>query len=134
MDPKPDLPMMKELTKLYYSIGEVSAMTELPASVLRYWETEFSHLRPPKNRAGKRIYRQADIERVFLIKKLLYEDRFTIEGARKYLKGEKVAPGITEEKIAADQTAGQAGEKSAATIPADELRRRLREILDILSG
>ena len=119
----PDLPM-KELTKLYYSIGEVSALTGLPASVLRYWETEFGHLRPPKNRAGKRIYRQADIERVQLIKKLLYEDRFTIEGAKKYLKGEKQVPATSPE--------GSSTEPTSTVIQADELRQGLREILDIL--
>jgi DNA-binding transcriptional MerR regulator len=114
---------MKELTKLYYSIGEVSALTELPASVLRYWETEFSGLRPPKNRAGKRIYRPSDIERVLLIKKLLYTDRFTIEGAKKYFKGEIPA---------ADLPVLTVNESLSPTVATDDLRRGLREILDIL--
>ena len=114
---------MKELTKLYYSIGEVSALTDLPASVLRYWETEFSGLRPPKNRAGKRIYRLADIDRVQLIKKLLYADRFTIEGAKKYFKGE-----IPD----SDLPPPAASEPSSPPVVTDDLRRGLREILDIL--
>jgi DNA-binding transcriptional MerR regulator len=114
---------MKELTKLYYSIGEVSALTGLPASVLRYWETEFSVLRPPKNRAGKRIYRPADIERVQLIKKLLYDDRFTIEGARKYFKGE-----IPDSDLPTPPTP----ESASPLVAADDLRRGLRDILDIL--
>ena len=80
----------KEPEKLYYSIGEVSRLTQLPASVLRYWETEFSDLHPPKNRAGKRVYRRKDIDRVLLIKKLLYDERFTIEGARKLLAEKKL--------------------------------------------
>ncbi len=76
---------MKDLfiKKLYYSISEVSEMTHLKPYVLRYWESEFPQLRPAKNRAGKRIYRSSDIELVLLIKKLLYNDKFTIEGARK---------------------------------------------------
>jgi len=76
---------MKDLfiKKLYYSISEVSEMTHLKPYVLRYWESEFPQLRPSKNRAGKRIYRSSDIELVLLIKKLLYNDKFTIEGARK---------------------------------------------------
>jgi DNA-binding transcriptional MerR regulator len=118
---------MNDLKKLYYSIGEVSAMTDLPASVLRYWETEFSQLRPPKNRAGKRVYRHADIERIQLIKKLLYRDRFTIEGARKYLKDERTAPDQTNNS----QTAPVS--QSIAALPTDELRRGLREILEILN-
>jgi DNA-binding transcriptional MerR regulator len=113
---------MNELKKLYYSIGEVSALTDLPASVLRYWETEFSSLRPPKNRAGKRIYRPADIERLLLIKKLLYEERFTIEGACKHLK---------ELKSAADP--GIKLDRPKSCLKADDLRRELKEILDILA-
>ncbi len=79
---------MKELIikKLYYSISEVSEMTSLKPYVLRYWESEFPSLRPSKNRAGKRIYRSSDVEQVLAIKKLLYEKKFTIEGALKQLK------------------------------------------------
>ena len=79
---------MKELAikKLYYSISEVSKLTSIKAYVLRYWETEFSELNPSKNRAGKRIYRSKDVEIVLLIKKLLYTEKFTIEGARQKLK------------------------------------------------
>jgi len=61
-------------------------MTSLKPYVLRYWESEFPNLRPSKNRAGKRIYRSSDVEQVLAIKTLLYEKKFTIEGARKQLK------------------------------------------------
>ncbi len=61
-------------------------MTSLKPYVLRYWESEFPSLRPSKNRAGKRIYRGSDVEQVLAIRKLLYEKKFTIEGARKQLK------------------------------------------------
>ncbi|RMF63215.1 MAG: MerR family transcriptional regulator [Calditrichaeota bacterium] len=79
---------MKDLgiKKLYYSISEVSKMTSLKPYVLRYWETEFSELRPSKNRAGNRIYRNHDIQLIFLIKKLLYEEKYTIEGAKQKLR------------------------------------------------
>ena len=76
---------------LYYSIGEVSELTELKAYVLRYWETEFSQLKPPKNRAGNRTYRQKDIDVILNIKDLLYNKKFTIEGARSVIaKGESI--------------------------------------------
>ena len=72
----------KQIKKLYYSIGEVSRITDLKAYVLRYWETEFKQLKPPKNRAGNRTYRQSDIDLILFIKDLLYNKKFTIEGAR----------------------------------------------------
>jgi DNA-binding transcriptional MerR regulator len=71
--------------KLYYSITEVSELTDVKPHVLRYWETEFKTLKPKKNRAGNRTYRSSDIKLVLLIKKLLYEDGFTIAGAKKKL-------------------------------------------------
>ena len=76
----------KSIKRLYYSIAEVSAITGLKQYVLRYWETEFTELRPNKNRAGNRIYKKSDIQLVFAIKRLLYEDKFTIEGARQKLR------------------------------------------------
>ena len=79
----------KQIKKLYYSIGEVSKMTELKAYVLRYWETEFKQLKPPKNRAGNRTYRQSDMDLILYIKDLLYNQKFTIEGARHQLANEK---------------------------------------------
>ena len=79
----------KQIKKLYYSIGEVSEITELKQYVLRYWETEFPHLKPSKNSAGNRIYRQNDIDNLIEIKKLLHEEKFTIKGAKQYLKSHK---------------------------------------------
>ncbi|MFQ5822762.1 MAG: MerR family transcriptional regulator [bacterium] len=82
---------MKDLSikKLYYSISEVSKITSLKPYVLRYWESEFPELQPSKNRAGNRIYRINDIKLIFLIKKLLYLEKYTIEGARQKLKALK---------------------------------------------
>jgi DNA-binding transcriptional MerR regulator len=71
--------------KEYYSIGEVCQITGLKPHVLRYWETQFKGIQPVKNRAGNRAYRRREIEMVQLVKKLLYEQKFTIEGARQRL-------------------------------------------------
>ena len=92
----------KQIKKLYYSIGEVSKMTELKAYVLRYWETEFKQLKPPKNRAGNRTYRQGDVDLILFIKDLLYNKKFTIEGARTQIasigEDHKTEKKIDEEK------------------------------------
>ena len=74
--------MKRDIKKLYYSIGEVSKLVGLKSYVLRYWETEFKQLTPPKNRAGNRTYRQKDIDLILKIKDLLHGKKFTIEGAR----------------------------------------------------
>ena len=76
------------IEKLYYRIGEVETITGVPAYVLRYWESEFKLLRPKKNPAGQRLYRQRDLDLVRRIKTLLYEERLTLEGAKKRLLGE----------------------------------------------
>ena len=76
----------KDIKKLYYSISEVSDITELKQYVLRYWETEFSQLKPNKNQAGNRIYRSHDIDVILDIKSLLYNRKFTIKGAKQHLK------------------------------------------------
>ena len=76
----------KAIKRLYYSIAEVSQITGIKPYVLRFWETEFPELRPAKNSAGNRIYRKSDIKTVFMIKRLLYDDKYTIDGARQRLK------------------------------------------------
>ncbi len=74
--------------KLYFRIGEVARLCRLPAYVLRFWETEFPQLKPVKSSTGQRMYRQRDVESVLRIKKLLYEEGYTIAGARQQLKDE----------------------------------------------
>ena len=76
----------RDIKKLYYSISEVSEITGLKQYVLRYWETEFSQLKPGKNRAGNRIYRSHDVDIIMEIKSLLYNRKFTIKGAIQHLK------------------------------------------------
>ena len=72
--------------KLYYKIGEVSSISGLPAYVLRFWETEFRRIRPRRTPSGQRLYRKSDVELILKIKHLLHEKKFTIPGARQYLK------------------------------------------------
>ncbi|GAB4331221.1 MAG: MerR family transcriptional regulator [Candidatus Abyssubacteria bacterium] len=107
--------------KIYFSIGEVSVMTDVPQHVLRYWEEVFPTLRPPKRRSGSRAYREQDIEKVRLIKQLLYEKGFTIRGARKHLR-EGLVENQKQQKIRSfsDELA--------------EIEKRLEEILDILDS
>ncbi len=74
--------------KMYYSISEVAELVGVEAYVLRFWEKEFPHLKPRKNRAGNRTYQAKDIQRITQIKRLLYEQGYTIDGARQFLKKE----------------------------------------------
>lgn len=109
-----------------YRIGEVCRLTNTKAFVLRYWETEFPMLQPVKSPKGHRLYRQQDIDTVLTIKRLLYEEGFTIAGARKHL-----AEGDTT------LSAGQAVVTAPAAAPASRrmlqtLREELREILTLL--
>ena len=91
----------RDIKKLYYSISEVSEITGLKQYVLRYWETEFSQLKPGKNRAGNRIYRSHDVNIIMEIKSLLYNRKFTIKGAQQHLKqpSEKSTQLIEKKKI-----------------------------------
>jgi len=86
------------LRKAYYSIGEVCDLTGLKPHVLRYWETQFEALRPTKNRAGNRVYRPREVELVLLVKHLLYEKKFTIDGARQNLRELRKSGELTEER------------------------------------
>jgi DNA-binding transcriptional MerR regulator len=72
--------------KLYFKIGEVAEITSVKPYVLRYWESEFKMVNPSKSRSRQRLYRKSDVELIFRIKELLYEERYTINGARKKLK------------------------------------------------
>jgi DNA-binding transcriptional MerR regulator len=75
-----------ESEKRYYRIGEVARITQVKPYVLRYWESEFRWMAPQKSRSNQRLYRRKDIDTILLIKKLLYEQRFTIDGARRKLR------------------------------------------------
>ena len=79
--PLPEIP-----DKLYFRIGDVARLANIKPYVLRFWETEFPGLGPKKSGTGHRLYRRKDVEMVLEIKRLLYQERFTIEGARKFLE------------------------------------------------
>lgn len=83
-------PVSKHLIpdKLYFKIGEVADLVGLKPYVLRYWETEFREIGPVKSRTNQRLYKRRDVEMIFKIKELLYQERFTINGAKKRLKEE----------------------------------------------
>jgi DNA-binding transcriptional MerR regulator len=83
---KPNAPADDVSDKRYYRIGEVARVTGVKPYVLRYWESEFRWMAPQKSRSKQRLYRKRDIDTILLIKKLLYEQRFTIAGARKKLR------------------------------------------------
>jgi DNA-binding transcriptional MerR regulator len=84
--------------KAYYSIGDVCDLTGLKPHVLRYWETQFDLIKPTKNRAGNRVYRPKEVELILMVRHLLYEEKFTIEGARQKLHEMRRAGGLEEEQ------------------------------------
>jgi DNA-binding transcriptional MerR regulator len=122
--------------KLFFKIGEVCEITDTQPYVLRYWESEFPSLAPAKNSSGQRIYRRRDIETVLRIKQLLYEEGFTIAGAKKRLEAEMngrtetpVPGGVTPAAVGGD-TPQPRDEKSRQALL--EVRAQLREILTLL--
>jgi DNA-binding transcriptional MerR regulator len=118
--------------KLFFKIGEVCEITDTQPYVLRYWESEFPALAPAKNSSGQRIYRRKDIETVLRIKQLLYEEGFTIAGAKKRLETEMA--GRTETPVPAEPGApagnGSTDDRSRAALL--QVRDQLREILTLL--
>jgi DNA-binding transcriptional MerR regulator len=109
--------------KLYFRIGEVATLCRLPAYVLRFWESEFTQLKPVKSSTGQRMYRRRDVESVLRIKQLLYEQGFTIVGARQQLR--------SETKAAKGQAAIPFPSQPSQEI--QHIRQGLREILNLLS-
>jgi DNA-binding transcriptional MerR regulator len=116
MPPLPD--------KEYYSIGEVSSIVKVPAYVLRFWETEFSVIRPERH-SGQRKYQKKDIEMICQVKDLLYTRKFTIPGARKHLKAERLSQeeGV---QLNAEFSAPQ-------PVPVDTIREIRQELEDLLN-
>lgn len=84
--------------KLYFRIGEVSSIVGVKAYVLRYWESEFPDIRPSKSKSGQRLYKRRDVELLLQVRELLYDRRFTIDGARQRLR-ELIREGKTDESI-----------------------------------
>lgn len=116
------------IKKLYYSISEVSKITDLEQYVLRYWESEFDQLKPAKNRAGNRIYTNREIKLILYIKKLLRDERYTIEGAKQVLKTYTPEPDTGEQLELIDSP------KSRYKIKDEQLRSDVTEVKDFLEG
>jgi DNA-binding transcriptional MerR regulator len=116
---EPEIP-----NKLYFRIGEVSRLLSIEPHVLRYWETEFAALKPKKGGTGQRLYRRKDVETALEIKRLLYDRRYTIEGARKHFETRPTAPPPrpTRQAELFDPVRGLL----------DDARKELREILQLL--
>ena len=111
------------IRKEYYSIGEVCDLVGLKPHVLRYWESQFQPLRPAKNRAGNRVYQRKEIRLIILVKRLLYDEKYTIEGAR--------------QKVDELRKGGELDEATRQTLDratVDEIRSELRDILQVLRG
>src|SRR5712692_6223453 len=110
--------------KLYFRIGEVARLCRLPAYVLRFWETEFPQLKPVKSSTGQRMYRKRDVESVLHIKQLLYEEGFTIAGARQHLRAE----------VKGDKKQTPLPFPARPTCDLKYVRQGLRDILTMLSA
>ncbi len=112
--------------KLYFRIGEVSELAALPAYVLRFWETEFPQFKPTKSSTGQRMYRRRDVENILLLKKLLYEEGYTIAGARERLKQDQKPKKAQAALFTAPAPTNQGELK--------RMRHELQEILHILKS
>jgi DNA-binding transcriptional MerR regulator len=112
--------------KLFYKIGEVSRIVGVEPYVLRYWETEFPFLKPRKAKSGQRVYIKKDVEFLLYIKRLLYQERYTIEGVRKRLGGNSIR---AFEPDAEDKTI----EKKKPSVAIEHVKKKLRDILSHLS-
>jgi DNA-binding transcriptional MerR regulator len=138
--------------KIYFRIGEVSELATLPTYVLRFWETEFPQLKPTKSSTGQRMYRRKDVEYVMRIRRLLYEDGFTIAGAREKLREElrshrtpsqtlvAVPQPVMKNEVVREREKDQATLPFFAPVPAAatkqellRVRQQLRAMLDLLS-
>ncbi len=137
--------------KLYFRIGDVATLCDLPAYVLRFWETEFPQLKPNKGGTGQRLYRKRDVEMVLEIKGLLYEDGFTIAGARRSLAekrrnlstepGTKAVTATPQKRTARTVASSQQSDKPTAGKPKiaerpkiKELRQEMRDLLALLGS
>jgi DNA-binding transcriptional MerR regulator len=101
--------------KLYFRIGEVSAIAGIPSYVLRFWETEFKKIKPKRTSSGQRLYRKNDVELILRIKHLLYDKKYTIQGAKQHLNALNTAK-----------------KKKASTGTLEEIRKELENIRDML--
>jgi DNA-binding transcriptional MerR regulator len=122
----------KAQKQLYYKIGEACKLLDIQPYVLRYWETEFPELSPNKSRSGQRVYSQDELDLIRRIKELLYEEGFTIAGAKKRLEAEMAAggPGAGQDGEGADGDGTEGGLDTRAAERIELMRREIRGVLD----
>ena len=125
-DLQPEIP-----DKLYFRIGDVSRLADVKPYVLRYWESEFPALAPKKSGTNQRLYRRKDVELILEIKSLLYEKRFTIEGAKKYFLSKTKRPVAVARKKVTQGDLFQS-EPILNTGVADQIRKELKDLLRLL--
>ena len=113
----------REPVQEFFSIGEVCTLTDLKPHVLRYWETQFKVLSPAKNRSGNRVYARREVELILFVKRLLYTEKYTIDGARQQLDAQRKSGELRS-----------AARDSLARETVDVIERELRGILDVLEG
>jgi DNA-binding transcriptional MerR regulator len=118
--------------KSLFRIGEVSRVTSTKPFVLRYWETEFPMLQPVKSPKGHRLYRREDIETVFTIKRLLYDEGFTIAGARRHLRDQALGGNGTNGSAGAEGNGGESAPKAMSPQLASLNRKTLLDLRDSL--
>ncbi|MBA4371306.1 MAG: MerR family transcriptional regulator [Thermodesulfovibrio sp.] len=121
-NPRPALPLPD---KLFYKIGEVSRITGIESYVLRYWETEFPFLKPRKNKSGQRVYTKKELELILQVKKMLYQERYTIEGVRKRF-GEGAAKTVEVRTIPESKPKISRSQQDAIGF----IRKKLQDILN----
>ena len=125
-DQQPEIP-----DKLYFRIGDVSRLADVKPYVLRYWESEFPALAPKKSGTNQRLYRRKDVELILEIKSLLYEKRFTIEGAKKHFLSKAKKPTPMPRKKPAQGDLFQSDPLLNLDV-ADQIRRELKDLLRLL--
>jgi DNA-binding transcriptional MerR regulator len=116
--------------KLYFRIGEVARLCKVPPYVLRFWETEFTQLKPNKSGTGQRLYRRRDVEMALRVKRLLYDEGYTIAGARQAIQAETRSKREGQPELPLPQQ--QAAQK--AEVRLHKVRKELREILSMLAA
>ena len=116
--------------KLYFRIGEVARLCDVPAYVLRFWESEFPQLKPHKGGTGQRLYRRRDVEMALRVKRLLYDEGYTIAGARQAIQAESRSKRAGQPELPLPQQQ-QAAQRAEARL--HKVRKELREILSVLS-
>lgn len=110
-------------TQEFFSIGEVCALTDLKPHVLRYWESQFRFLNPAKNRSGNRVYKSREVELIMLVKHLLYNEKYTIDGARLRIEQYRKSGDLKSH-----------ASRAASRTTLRELRDQLDEVLEMLDG